>query len=144
MLNKRQQSAVVICAICTSLISLVFKPVNQFFIKQTNQLIFFMIKKTFAEVYQVSVLIFNKNLFQPLPRLFWQKHISTLTESLYFNQLFRPLAGVAVLVFTKSLSYFFNKNLYQPLPRLFSTPTRVEFLPSLYLSLYQDYFNQLF
>ena len=52
MLNKRQPSAVVICAICTtSLISLVFnnipvikKPVNQFFIEQTIQLVIFLIK----------------------------------------------------------------------------------------------------
>ena len=52
MLNKRQPSAVVICAICTtSLISLVFnnipiikKRVNQFLIEQISQLVFFMIK----------------------------------------------------------------------------------------------------
>ena len=48
----KQPSAVVICAISTtSLISLVFnnipirtKPVNQVFIEQTSQLVFFMIK----------------------------------------------------------------------------------------------------
>ena len=52
LLNKRQPSAVVIGAICTTnLIYLVFnntliikKTVNQFFIEQTNQLVFLMIK----------------------------------------------------------------------------------------------------